>query len=877
MGITSYAQNFEDVMLWRALGHIPNGLYIDVGAQHPIVDSVSKAFYEHGWRGIHVEPTTTYANLLRADRPDEVVIQAALSNHTGTVQFYEIAETGLSTADSAIAARHQEQGFAITETVVPCMTLADVFNLTADKDIHWLKVDVEGFERQVLEGWANSPALPWIIVVESTLPLTTIETHENWEALLLERGYRASYFDGLNRYYLAPTHPELLTAFQAGPNVFDNFYLYGKASATFCHLVHEHHNAELSQIQHTAQQEITRLNESLANQQAELALQGQTLGEQLRVANETTRKLEIGLLDQSRTSLEKEQVLIREHTHQVELLIQQLQTTQAELLQLSREGTAREKVLTQQTTQVRQEMEVLLRTIGRRESEFTKELQQTLREANQVSAQQAQIYVEQERVLRQELVERERVLTQQIDKLRQEAAELLQLQTQRESEFAKELLKTHKDADQSIAQQAQLYVEQERALRQELVERERVLTQQIDKLRQEAAELLQLQTQRESEFAKELLQTHHVADQRFIEQTKQHSAREEILHRDYFAHQQALNEQLLAKQEELRGTEALHHERERTLSQRLSEKQEELIRLMQTHSSLEAELRKQIAAEQQAYLYVQASLDSIRNSLMWRITSPIRAITNIFSKSPLKKSQLETTKITTPIVISPTVKKVSSTPENLPTPNTTATHPPCEPNMSTQQSINHLANPTNGKLQANYLLSLNDGEFVEQAYLAILNRAPDAEGFNYYLNRVRQGYSKKSILAQILQSAEAKNIDIKIEELKISIKLLNFVEIPIIGNILALFGVETNNIKQRQLRRIENKLYILDQEISQNFRHLEKIINNENSKQVIDFRSKINKNEIKKSNINLANHIPETTLQPTPEAVQEWIEILTNN
>ncbi len=53
---TSYAQNFEDVMLWRALRHIDQGYYIDVGAWSPELDSVTKAFYEHGWHGINVEP-----------------------------------------------------------------------------------------------------------------------------------------------------------------------------------------------------------------------------------------------------------------------------------------------------------------------------------------------------------------------------------------------------------------------------------------------------------------------------------------------------------------------------------------------------------------------------------------------------------------------------------------------------------------------------------------------------------------------------------------------------------------------------------------------------------------------------------------------------
>ena len=41
---TSYAQNFEDVMLRRALNEIARGFYIDVGAQDPIVDSVSMGF-----------------------------------------------------------------------------------------------------------------------------------------------------------------------------------------------------------------------------------------------------------------------------------------------------------------------------------------------------------------------------------------------------------------------------------------------------------------------------------------------------------------------------------------------------------------------------------------------------------------------------------------------------------------------------------------------------------------------------------------------------------------------------------------------------------------------------------------------------------------
>jgi len=49
MTFVSYAQNFEDVLLWRALHDVEHGRYLDVGAHDPVIDSVSLAFYEAGW------------------------------------------------------------------------------------------------------------------------------------------------------------------------------------------------------------------------------------------------------------------------------------------------------------------------------------------------------------------------------------------------------------------------------------------------------------------------------------------------------------------------------------------------------------------------------------------------------------------------------------------------------------------------------------------------------------------------------------------------------------------------------------------------------------------------------------------------------------
>lgn len=237
MTLISYAQNFEDVILWRALKHVERGFYIDIGAQDPVIDSVSLAFYERGWRGVHVEPNSDYADKLRKARPKEEVIQFAINRKAGEIAFYEVADTGLSTGEEEIALRHQAEGFAVKRVTTPCRPLSIILDAYKDREIHWLKIDVEGMEDQVIESWPPSRGRPWIVVVESTKPNSPEQNYMPWEPKLLKLGYDFVYFDGLNRFYVSVEHPELKDAFGPGPNFFDGFVLSGTASAPFCQKV----------------------------------------------------------------------------------------------------------------------------------------------------------------------------------------------------------------------------------------------------------------------------------------------------------------------------------------------------------------------------------------------------------------------------------------------------------------------------------------------------------------------------------------------------------------------------------------------------------------------------------------------------------------
>ncbi|MCC7555728.1 MAG: FkbM family methyltransferase [Methanoculleus marisnigri] len=227
MTFISYAQNFEDVMLWRALQHIENGFYIDVGAWSPDIDSVTRAFYERGWRGINVEPNPDAHTQLLTRRTRDINLRTAIGDTHGIQTMSIVVDTGLSTLDETIAQEHASAGWKVEKQEVKVTTLAALWEryVPEGQEVHILKVDVEGLEEAVLQGNNWSKYRPWIVVVEATLPQSQQESHEAWEPLLLNANYHFTYADGLNRFYVANEHAELLTAFKYPPNIFDDFKL----------------------------------------------------------------------------------------------------------------------------------------------------------------------------------------------------------------------------------------------------------------------------------------------------------------------------------------------------------------------------------------------------------------------------------------------------------------------------------------------------------------------------------------------------------------------------------------------------------------------------------------------------------------------------
>jgi FkbM family methyltransferase len=222
--IVSYSQNGEDVRLWRVFRSVAEGFYVDVGAADPDVDSVTRLFYEHGWSGVNIEPSPCFTALEEA-RPRDVNLPIVIGEREESVPFF-VTYPSLATSTVDLAA-HQNIPEAIErveEISVPQRRLESVIREhAANRTIHFLKVDVEGAERQVLASSDWALFRPVVVLVEAVESWSTTPTHKRWESILTEAGYRFAAFDGINRFYVAEGYDHLIPSLAYPISALDRF------------------------------------------------------------------------------------------------------------------------------------------------------------------------------------------------------------------------------------------------------------------------------------------------------------------------------------------------------------------------------------------------------------------------------------------------------------------------------------------------------------------------------------------------------------------------------------------------------------------------------------------------------------------------------
>ena len=207
LNFNSYSQFYEDLILYSIFYDINNGFYIDIGANDPNHISVTKAFYMIGWNGINIEPLPDKFKQLETNRKKDINLNIAVGASKGNASLY-IRGTGSSIVNKYSGKSNHTMSIYIDTMANVCKNYIPI-----KKTIHFCKIDVEGWEKNVLLGYDFKIYRPKVFCIESTYPGTKKPSHYLWENILLKNDYSFVYQYKINRYYIDNRFPELRERF----------------------------------------------------------------------------------------------------------------------------------------------------------------------------------------------------------------------------------------------------------------------------------------------------------------------------------------------------------------------------------------------------------------------------------------------------------------------------------------------------------------------------------------------------------------------------------------------------------------------------------------------------------------------------------------
>ena len=154
-----YAEFAEDIMVNRIFKNYNYGIYVDIGAYHPLKGSLTYGLYTKGWRGVNIDISKASIDLFNIARPKDLNINSAISNFNGETFYYE--NSPINQQNSLIMNNNNQ-----TKVKIKCNTLTDVLEKNKVSKVDYINIDTEGTELQILNGIDFKKNKPLLFTIE---------------------------------------------------------------------------------------------------------------------------------------------------------------------------------------------------------------------------------------------------------------------------------------------------------------------------------------------------------------------------------------------------------------------------------------------------------------------------------------------------------------------------------------------------------------------------------------------------------------------------------------------------------------------------------------------------------------------------------------
>jgi FkbM family methyltransferase len=170
----TYSQAYEDVIMESLLlayvkrKGIINGItYIEIGANHPVCTSSSYLLQrKYGAVGTLVEANPKLIPTLQKYRPHDTIINAAVYDEDiGSIDFYISPDNEISSIDKRFVNAWKD-GQVEEKISVPTVRINQLLETTADADVVFLSIDVEGLDMRLLADIDFDRFRPFMIQIE---------------------------------------------------------------------------------------------------------------------------------------------------------------------------------------------------------------------------------------------------------------------------------------------------------------------------------------------------------------------------------------------------------------------------------------------------------------------------------------------------------------------------------------------------------------------------------------------------------------------------------------------------------------------------------------------------------------------------------------